>query len=132
MRLIFPVLIAMFTAFAASAETPMTAEEFDAHTRGNTLTFSADGQVYGIEEYLDGRRVRWAFVDGTCEDGFWYTDGPMICFVYETISDPQCWTFYRRGDGLKAQYENEPDGTVLFETQKSPEPLLCRGPEVGV
>ena len=117
---------------AAVAGGPMTAAEFEAYTTGRTLTYSALGQDFGIEEYLENRRVRWSFLDGDCEDGIWYPAGEMICFVYETFPDPQFWTFYDEGGGLRALFMNDPEATELYETRMSDEPLLCLGPEVGV
>ena len=38
---------------------PMTAAEFDAYATGKTLTYSQYGEIYGTEEYLPNRRVRW-------------------------------------------------------------------------
>ena len=130
-----PMIALAFFALSsvpAAGQTPMTAAEFEAYTTGKTLTFSADGQVYGIEEYLDGRRVRWAVLEDQCQDGFWYPQGEMICFIYEAIEAPQCWTFYEGPAGLTAQFENEGGSTTLFETRQTDEPLVCLGPEVGV
>lgn len=110
----------------------MTAGEFEAHTTGKTLTYAADGFDYGIEEYFGGRRVRWSFLDGECQEGEWYPAGDMICFVYDEIGEPQCWTFYNRSGRLMARYENDPESTELVETRKSPDPLICLGPNPGV
>ncbi|MEO0653677.1 MAG: hypothetical protein AAFY77_02285 [Pseudomonadota bacterium] len=132
MKCLAVLALSTLPAAAASGDIPMSAAEFEAYTTGKTLTFAADGQVYGIEEYLEGRRVRWAFLEDQCQDGVWYPQGQMICFVYEHIPDPQCWTFYRGDAGLIAQFENEGGSTTLFETRQSAEPLVCLGPEVGV
>ena len=110
----------------------MSAPEFEAYTTGKTLTYGANGYAHGIEEYLEGRRVRWSFLDGECQDGEWYPVGEMICFVYDGIGIPQCWTFYDRPGGLLARFENDPEATELFETRQSPEPMLCLGPKIGV
>lgn len=117
---------------AGAGEHPMTAEEFDAYTRGQTLYFSANGQPYGVERYKDGRRVTWSFLDGECKEGVWYQSGEMICFEYDDIAGPQCWTFFERPGGLEARFENRTDSTVLYQTLESDEPMLCLGPEVGV
>lgn len=117
---------------AASAQQAMTGAEFDAYSRGKTFYFAEGGTPYGAEEYLDNRRVRWSFLDGECKDGEWYEDGKMICFVYEDRPDPQCWTFVQSAAGLIATFQNDPTLTELYEVQKSPEPLLCLGPKVGV
>ena len=129
---------AVFPAFAQNAApapqgTPMTAEEFETHTEGRTLSYAIDGTPYGIEEYLPNRRVRWSFLDGKCKEGYWYeAEGSQICFVYEDSPDPQCWTFFREGSKLRAVFENDPSSTVLYEARQNDEPMMCYGPDVGV
>lgn len=110
----------------------MSAAEFDAFTRGKTLTYSVGGTDFGAEEYLDGRRVRWTFLDGECVDGSWYQQGDLICFVYDGFFEDQCWTFLRGSAGILAQFENNPDSRPVYQTRESREPLLCLGPKIGV
>ncbi len=112
--------------------TPLTGEEFDALTRGRTLYFYSNGAAYGAERYRDDREVTWTFLDGQCKDGHWYQDGPFICFVYDELPDPQCWTFYNSGSGLRALFEGRDGETELYEAGDASEPLYCVGPEVGV
>lgn len=131
MRTVLIACLALVPA-ALRAETPLTAEEFEARVSGQTLTYSSSGSAYGVEEYLSDRRVRWSFLDGTCQDGKWYVSGEQICFVYEDIPNPQCWRFYLRGERLLARFENDPTATELYETQRRDEPLMCPGPKVGV
>lgn len=128
-RFVLPVL-ALFP-LAARAESPLTPEEFEARVTGRTLTYSADGMAYGAEEYLEGRRVRWSYLDGECQDGHWYVSGQQICFIYEGISGPQCWQFYSRDGQIMARFENDPVQTELYETSKTDEALFCLGPKVG-
>ncbi len=116
----------------AFAQSPMGAEEFDAYTRGKTFYFGANGAPYGAEEYLDDRRVRWSFLDGKCQDGHWYEEDGLICFVYENQPDPQCWSFRRGTSGLIAQFRNDAAEATLYEVETSDEPLMCLGPEIGV
>lgn len=116
----------------AQADSPMSAEAFDAYTRGKTLYYGADGEAYGVERYLDQRRVIWSFLDGECKNGVWYEEAGQICFVYEDRLDPQCWTFSEGPDGLIAQFESDPDATALYEAQDIGEDMLCYGPDVGV
>lgn len=116
----------------ALALTAMTAEEFERYATGRTLSFALGGVPYGAEQYLPGRRVRWAFTGEECRDGIWYEDRGLICFVYTDDPEPQCWTFYRTPDGVAARYENDPEATMLIEVGRSPEPLACPGPDVGV
>lgn len=115
-----------------SADTPMNAEAFDSYTRGKTLYFGSDGEAYGVERYLDDRRVIWSFLDGKCKDGIWYEEAGQICFVYEDRPDPQCWTFQEGPRGLIARFENDPEATELYEAQDIGEEMLCYGPDVGV
>ncbi len=116
---------------AAGAETPLSAAEFEAYTTGKTLTYTALGQPFGVEEYLENRRVRWSFLDGECQDGTWYPAGELICFAYEGIAEHQCWSFFRGASGLRALYRNDPAQTEVYETRASDEPMLCLGPKVG-
>ncbi|MBL4917959.1 hypothetical protein [Szabonella alba] len=133
-----PVLAALLAlatllALPAHSETRMTADEFEAYATGKTLTYGENGRVYGVEQYLPNRRVRWAFVDDTCRLGHWYDNGgDEICFVYEHDATPQCWTFHKGPGGLRARFTNIPDSTELSEVQQTDEPLACTGPDVGV
>ncbi|MBO9468354.1 hypothetical protein TRP8649_03163 [Pelagimonas phthalicica] len=120
------------TALPALAAEALSGPEFEAYVKGKTLYFGMAGQAYGVEEYLDDRRVRWSFLDGKCKDGFWYEEASQICFVYEDTPEPQCWSFYKEGKGLRAVFENDPSSTVLYEAQQDDEPMLCLGPDVGV
>ncbi|MBR9765954.1 MAG: hypothetical protein GYB53_21165 [Rhodobacteraceae bacterium] len=109
----------------------MSAQEFDAYSLGKTFYYGAEGEAYGVEEYLPGRRVRWSFLDGDCKEGHWYEEAGNICFVYEDQPDPQCWSFVQGGSGLTAYFQGG-EGTVLYEMQSSSDPMQCKGPEVGV
>lgn len=130
MRLVSLVLASVL---AGPSLAGMSAEEFDVYTRGQTFYYGTEGEEpYGAEEYLPGRRVRWSFLDGDCQEGYWYAQGPLICFVYESRSEPQCWSFERRTGRLVAQFEGETPMAELYEVRKSPEPLACPGPKIGV
>lgn len=131
MRHVLAILLAL-TPLSAMSETPLTAQEFEARVTGKTLTYSSGGAAYGMEEYLEGRRVRWTFLDGECQEGRWFVSGPQICFVYENIPDPQCWQFYSDGGRIVARFENDPAQTELYETANSKDPMMCLGPKVGV
>lgn len=131
MRLLYALLVALL-ASAATAETPLSAAEFEAYVEGRTLYYGSGGQEYGAEEYLPNRRVRWSFLDGDCLEGRWYGQGTLICFVYEDLPDPQCWSFFQRGTGLVARFESGEGGLELYETRAAQGPLMCLGPEVGV
>lgn len=133
------LLLVFLTAFSvapasptgAAAQTPITADEFDAYATGKTLAYAQGNEIWGIEQYLPGRRVVWAFSADECQYGIWYPKDEEICFLYDNDTDPQCWTFFREGDGLKAKFSGG-DGTELAEVAQSDEPLNCPGPDVGV
>ncbi|MGR3375084.1 hypothetical protein [Salipiger abyssi] len=131
MRIVCLCLLLLAPLPLAAAQ-PMSAAEFERYVTGKTLYFGLGGTDYGVEEYLPGREVRWSFLDGRCKDGFWYEEAGMICFVYDDQPAPQCWSFFREGNGLRAVFENNPANTVLYEARQDDEPMMCLGPEVGV
>ncbi len=120
----FALLLALLP-LPGLAESPMTAEEFDAYATGRTLTFATPSGPYGVERYLRGRRVVWSFLDGDCAEGTWYPEGRAICFVYDFDPEPQCWEMFRDGDGLRAVFLNDPGSTVLYEALEDQEDLIC-------
>ncbi|SNS58354.1 hypothetical protein [Tropicimonas sediminicola] len=130
LRPLLTCLLLLLPALAA-AETPLTAEEFDARTQGRTLFFYSEGRAYGAERYRENGRVTWTFLDGQCKEGRWYPEGRFICFVYDDTPDPQCWTFFDSGNGLRALFEDREGATELYEAGEAEEPLFCLGPEVG-
>ncbi|KUF12078.1 hypothetical protein [Pseudoponticoccus marisrubri] len=132
MKQILALTLATLLAAPAWAAEPMTASEFERYVTGKTLYFGLSGEAYGVEEYLPDRQVRWSFLDGKCKDGFWYEDAGQICFVYEDNPEPQCWSFFKEGSGLRAVFENDPGSTVLYEAEQDDEPMVCYGPDVGV
>jgi hypothetical protein len=131
MRLI-AFTLAAFAALPVHAEPLMSAEEFDAYTRGKTLYYGNGATPYGAEIYLPNRRVRWSFLDGECKDGTWYEADGLICFTYDDRPDPQCWSFEEGNGGLIARFENDPAVTPLYEANESTEEMLCLGPKIGV
>ena len=40
----------------------MSAEAFENYTKGKTLFYGNGGEAYGVERYLDDRRVVWSFL----------------------------------------------------------------------
>ncbi|MEZ5778375.1 MAG: hypothetical protein R3E44_08440 [Paracoccaceae bacterium] len=135
MRFALPTVLALAFAGLAHAAEPgdkLTAEEFEAVTVGRTLYYNSGGQPYGIEQYLPGRKVIWAFLGDDCRKGEWYEDAGDICFVYEDNPDPQCWTFWHSDAGLLARFRGDPAGLPLIAVEQSPEPMACPGPILGV
>lgn len=123
-----PLALAAAPAFA---EDPVTADEFDSLTLGRSMTWSDYGTVYGLEQYLPGRRVRWAAIGEDCTLGHWYADGPAICFKYEADSEPDCWIITRSPTGFDALYTANPPGTPPVAVAETPDPPACPGPEIG-
>lgn len=119
-------------AAPATAQDAMTGDEFEAYTAGKTLLFGLLGEVYGGEDYLADRRVRWSFLDGRCQDGVWYEEAGEICFAYDDHPEPICWLFYETPSGLVAELAGGEASQQLYETGEAEEPLFCLGPEVGV
>jgi hypothetical protein len=114
------------------AQTPLTAEEFEAHVTGRTVTYRQFDFIFGIEEYLPGRKVRWSVAPGECQYGSWYPQDRRICFVYEYDPVPHCWTFWKEGGALVALSDSGQPGEELYEVDRSPSPLACPGPDIGV
>lgn len=128
-----PFVLIALALLPATAQAQMSASEFEAYVTGRTLTYTDQGRVYGIEEYLPNRRVRWAYLGDQCREGYWYDADGQICFVYEDrIGDPQCWQFTDRGGRISALFMGADDGRELYEAETSDEPLVCLGPDVGV
>ena len=96
-------------------------------------SLSARMQTRSNKGFSAGRRVLWAFKGDECRKGYWYAAGQEICFVYEQDPDgPQCWTFHRIDDGIRARFVGDPNGADLSEVAQSSSPLICAGPDVGV
>ena len=127
----FVILLCLWAA-PGVAQGQMSAEEFDAYTRGKTLFYGNGGEVYGVERYMADRRVVWSFLDGDCKEGVWFEREGQICFIYEDRLDPQCWSFTQTPRGLIARFEDDPEGTELYEAEDIGEEMLCYGPDVGV
>ena len=103
-------LVALILPGPALAQDALTGPEFEARITGKTMTYGRDGQVWGREQYLKGRRVIWAFEGEACKRGTWAEAAPgLICFTYDDRpGDPECWQFFDEGG------------------------LACPGPDVGV
>jgi hypothetical protein len=108
------------------AERPLTAEEFDALTRGTTLdTYDSTFGLYGWETYLPGQRVIWKDADG-CMTGTWSQVGDQICFVYENDpADPVCWAYFDRGDHIAGWLDGDPGLMSIELIDKGTAPLSC-------
>lgn len=116
----------------ALAEPPLTAAGFEAHVAGKTVTYARQGTVFGIEEYLADRQVRWSVAPNLCLYGRWYPQDDDICFVYTDDPAPHCWTFWLKDGALVALSAGGDPGSELFEVEASTDGLPCPGPDVGV
>jgi hypothetical protein len=110
----------------------MTGAEFEANTTGETLTYDYGGGLFGTEEYLEGRRVRWAFEGDLCIYGTWYEQGDQICFEYENDPTPACWLYFLEDGKIRGRYMGEGGGWEILESSRDGGPLPCAGPDVGV
>jgi hypothetical protein len=119
-------------AISASAETLMTADEFETWSTGKTLDYSIDGTLYGSEMHLPGRKTLDADTGGPCHAGHWFPEGDAICFVYDGDPREHCWRFWRDGVGVLAELVDGPPDLSLSQVTEAPAPLSCPGPEVGV
>lgn len=127
------VFVLASIGLAQAQDTYLSGAEFDAYTAGKTLNYMREGITYGAEQYLPDRQVVWAFEGDECIKGFWYEPEPtLICFSYEGGENgPQCWKFSLGNGGLHAVLDMAEPATELYETQQSPKPLFCPGPQVG-
>lgn len=126
------IIICAATPGMAASEVLLTPQEFEAKVTGKTFTYSSGGTPYGAEEYLDNRRVRWSDLDGECQEGTWYVSGENICFIYDGMTEPHCWTFFNNKGKLLAKFNDDPADGEIYETSRQAEPLICLGPKVGV
>lgn len=126
------LVLAVLFVSPALAQTPMTAEEFDAYATGKTLDYYEGGEVFGREVYLPGRKVRWAFTADECKLGRWFPQDDQICFLYEGDPEPKCWRIWPDGDGLAASYATDTPDIPPRDVRQTDEPLACPGPDVGV
>ena len=133
MRAGLPILgVALLLAAPALAQTPMTADEFEAYVTGKTMDYFQDGVAFGREVYLPGRKVRWAFTADECRLGHWYGQGDQICFLYDGDPQPKCWWIWPDGAGLSASYMTDTPDIAPSTVRETTEPLACPGPDVGV
>lgn len=134
MRLLPALALALWslTAVPVTAQQQLTAGEFEKIVTGRTLFFNRLGEAFGAEQYLSGRRVIWAFVDGSCQQGEWYESGGEICFDYEDMPEDICWNFFSDGIGVRARIPGEDPMFDLRAVADSDEPLKCVPPGLGV
>lgn len=131
------VCLGMIWVPMAPAHTqPLTLDEFQAATDGQTFVFVQNGLAYGMERYLPRNRVEWSFLDGRCIFGKYFEWQGKICFSYDEHGrdadrPPQCWTFEQGDRGLEARFYNPDRDTAVVQMQPTNDPLICPGPDVG-
>jgi hypothetical protein len=130
-----PVLVALCPALA-TAETPMTGAEFQAHVGSNTISYLYSNGVRGTADYGPARTLRWAFEGDTCINGSWFDDGDQLCFAFEDGTLSACWHFYKDGNRIHGTATllgsgDQPD-LEIHEVSHTDQPLTCPGPDVGV
>lgn len=118
------LIFAILFASPVAAESPLTGEEFDQYATGKIIVFGSEGAPdYGVEHYMQNKRVRWSTFDGQCLEGRWYYDAPNICFAYDGFSEPHCWEVFQTPDGLEAKHAVT--GQTIFEGREDPSALVC-------
>jgi hypothetical protein len=131
MRHLLLAALLLALPLAATAQTPLTAAEFEAYVTGKTLTYQSPGSVFGTEEYLPGRKVRWSETPTDCPVGRWYPEGRNICFLYEDDPEPACWSYWLQGATLLAAPAGSDPEADPYEVVASARPLSCPNPQVG-
>ncbi len=131
------LLLVIPSGAVLAAETPLGGDAFEAIVAGRTYVFEEGGLAYGVERYLPGRRVIWAFDGGPCREGSWTEAQPgLICFLYDHDGSEHCWRFFDRGGGsLGALFDNpigEGDADGMIRAVPTDAPMICPGPETGV
>lgn len=136
------VIWALCATSVVQAAAPLGAGEFEATVTGQTFAFEVDGQSYGMERYLPGRRVIWAFEGAECREGVWHEPSPgLICFNYDVDPRQHCWVFRpTTGAGLQAEFlgdggtglDGQPGNEFPVIARPTDAPLMCPGPALGV
>lgn len=129
---ILPILATLLSLPAFAAEDPMSVAEFEAYVTGKTLSYSQYGEIFGVEEYLPGRKVRWKVSADDCQYGHWFEKAGLICFTYEYDTSEHCWTFWMEEGRLTALSADDPAGAELSEVEQTTDGLSCPAPDVGV
>lgn len=111
----------------SAAIEPVPPEEFRAMAEGWTVYFTLNGALYGAESYGKGDRSCWCYIEGECQEGVWWADGPQLCFDYGHEGSPSCWTLHRDDGGIVARLEGDrPNaGMELRFLRQDRQPLAC-------
>lgn len=120
------LLILLAFAAPAFAQDRMTGAEFEAHVEGRTITFRTElNPAYGVERYMEGRRVMWSTFDGICQYGIWFESKGDICFRYDGDPEHKCWAIYDEPGGMRGVFTTRPNTTVIYEVPEADDVLIC-------
>jgi hypothetical protein len=112
-------------ADAPEADPPMSLDAFEAFVEGRTMDTHDQTGRYGVETFLSGRRAIWRDAD-QCLEGHWRPEGDRICFDYQGIDTPFCWTYHDRGGWLMAWLDGDRSGAPIM-LYPSEEVVTCEG-----
>lgn len=127
MRTVCLALVFGLSAATAEAEAglppgpALSAEAFDRLTLGTRMdTYSPSG-LYGVEEFLPGKRSVWRDAFG-CKSATWEAVGDQICFRYEDDpAQPDCWVYKLVNGEIRGWLNGDPRGPqVLLVPGNSP------------
>lgn len=120
------LLILLALSAPAFAQDRMTGAEFEAHVEGRTITFRTElNPAYGVERYMEGRRVMWSTFDGICQYGIWFESKGDICFRYDGDPEHKCWAIYDEPGGMRGVFTTRPNTTVIYEVPEADDVLIC-------
>jgi hypothetical protein len=129
------LVLALFPTIA-SAETPLTATEFQAHIGLDTISYRYSDGTRGTADYGPDRRFLWAFEGDSCIEGTWFDRGNEICFAHADGRLSACWHFFKDGNRLRGTAtflsSGSPLNLEIQEVSHTDQPLRCAGPDVGV
>ena len=133
-------LIPALLCLPAEAQEAMSAETFDARTRGTVTVFERlDGLRIGLEEYHDDRTVRIR-VEGEgeeCREGRWFEAEGQICYTYEGWEERgerqfHCWHITDGPGGMIARPVGAWNPQQYYRITPTKQPLTCLAPNLGV
>lgn len=103
----------------------LTAEAFERFVAGRTMdTYDQTGR-YGVETFLPGRKAIWRDAD-QCLEGTWRPQGDLICFDYNGIDTPFCWSYHDRGGWLMAWLDGDTSSQPIM-LYPADEVVTCEG-----
>jgi hypothetical protein len=123
--LAFATLLLWPSLAAAQTDPPLSVEAFERFVEGRTMDTHDQSGRYGVETFLPNRRAIWRDAD-QCLEGRWRPQGEMICFDYQGIDTPFCWTYHDRGGWLMAWLDGDRTTTPIM-LYPAAEVVTCEG-----